>query len=91
MYMCVPNNILKVKVLQSSPSFVNPIDYSLSGSSVHEILQALEWVAVSLSRGSSKPMDWTQVSSTAGGFFTIWATKAFELIVIYLYQLDIVS
>jgi len=91
--MCVPNNILKVKVLQLSLSFVNPIDYSLSGSSVHEILQPriLEWAAVSLSRGSSQPMDWTQVSSTAGGFFTIWATKAFELIVIYLYQLDIVS
>ena len=54
MYMCVPNNILKVKVLQSSPSFVNPIDYSLSGSSVHEILQArvLEWAAIYFSRES---------------------------------------
>ena len=27
------------------------------------------------SRGSSQPGDWTQVSSIAGGFFTIWATK----------------
>ena len=40
------------------------------------ILQAriLEWVAISSSRGSSQPRDWTQVSHIAGGFFTIWAT-----------------
>ena len=47
------------------------------GSSVHGILQAriLEWVAISFSRGSSWPRDWTQVSCTAGSFFTDWATK----------------
>ena len=41
------------------------------------ILQAriLEWVAMSSSRGSSQPRDRTQVSYTAGGFFTIWATR----------------
>ena len=41
------------------------------GSSVHRILQTriLEWVAISFSRGSSQPRDWTQVS------FTIWATQ----------------
>ena len=27
------------------------------------------------SRGSSQPRDWTQVSCTAGRFFTIWATR----------------
>ena len=34
------------------------------GSSAHGIFQAriLEWVAISYSRGSSRPMDWTQVS-----------------------------
>ena len=34
------------------------------GSSVHGIFQArrLEWVAVSSSRGSSQPRDWTRVS-----------------------------
>ena len=34
------------------------------GSSVHGILQAriLEWVAISFSRGSSQPRDWTRVS-----------------------------
>ena len=55
----------------------NPIDCSLSGSSVHGILQAiiLEWVAISFSRGSSRPRDQTWVSSTVGRFFTIWAPR----------------
>ena len=39
------------------------MDCSLPGSSVHGISQAriLEWVAISFSRGSSGPRDWTQV------------------------------
>ena len=42
---------------------------------VHEILQArtLQWGAFPFSRGSSQPRDRTQVSCTAGGFFTSWA------------------
>ena len=54
------------------------MDCSLSGSSIHGILQAriLEWVAMPSSRGSSQPRDQTQVSHIAGGFFIIWATKA---------------
>ena len=46
--------------------------YGLSGSSVHGILQAriLEWVAISFSRGSSRPRDWTHVSCIAGRLFT---------------------
>ena len=42
----------------------NPMDYSPSGSSVHEIFQArmLEWGAISCSRGCSQPKDWTCVS-----------------------------
>ena len=37
------------------------------------ILQAriLEWVTVSSFRGSSQPRDWTQVSCTAGRFFSL--------------------
>ena len=31
--------------------------------------------AFPFSRGSSQPRDWTQVSSTAGGFFTNWARR----------------
>ena len=39
---------------------------------VHGIFQVriLEWVAVPFSRGSSQPRDGTQVSHSAGGFFT---------------------
>ena len=50
---------------------------SLSGSSVHRIFQAriLEWVAISYSRGSAWPRDWTWVSCTAGRFFTIYLAK----------------
>ena len=52
------------------------MSYSPPGSSVHGILQAriLEWVAMPSSRGSSQPGDWTWIFSTAGKFFTIWAT-----------------
>ena len=43
---------------------------------LHGILQArIEWVAVSFSRGSSQPREWTQVSHIAGRLFTIWATR----------------
>ena len=43
----------------------------------HRILQArtLDWVAMPSCRGSSQPRDQTQISCTAGGFFTVWATK----------------
>ena len=43
----------------------------------HGILQAriLAWVAISFSRGSSQPRDWTWVSCIAGRFFTVWATR----------------
>ena len=53
------------------------MDCSPPSSSVHGILQAriLEWVVIPFSRGSSQPRDRTQVSSIAGRFFTIWATR----------------
>ena len=37
--------------------------------------RVLEWVAISFSRGSSQPRDWTWVSRIAGRHFIIWATK----------------
>ena len=48
---------------QSHPTLCDPMDYSLSGSSVHGILQVriLEWVAMLSSRGSSRPRDQTHV------------------------------
>ena len=45
--------------VQLHPTLCNPMDCSLPGSSVHEILQAriLEWVAIPSFRGSSQPKD----------------------------------
>jgi len=47
------------EVAQSCLTLCNPVNCSLPGSSVHGILQArvLEWVAISFSRGSSRPRD----------------------------------
>ena len=49
---------------QLCPSLCDLVDVSLPGSSVHGISQAriLEWVAISFSRGSIQPRDWTHVS-----------------------------
>ena len=48
----------------------DPLDYSLSDSSVHGILQAriLEGVAIPSFSGSSQPRDQTQVSHIVSGF-----------------------
>ena len=68
MKRCSPSLIFRVFIAQLCPTLCNLMDCSLSGSSVHGIFQAriLEWVAISFSRGSSRPRDWTQVSRTAG-------------------------
>ena len=52
------------------------MDCSPPSSSVHGIFQAivLEWIAISFSRGSSRPRDPTQVSLIVDRHFTIWAT-----------------
>ena len=65
------------KVYQSCPTLCDPMGCSLTGSSVHGIFQAriLEWVAISFSRRSSQPRDWTWVSWVVGRRFTIWATR----------------
>ena len=53
------------------------MDCSLPGSSLHGILEArvLEWVAISFSRGSSRPRDWTWVSLIADRCFIVWTTR----------------
>ena len=68
--------VSECEVAQSCPTLCDPMDCSLPGSSVHGIFQArvLEWVAISFSRGSSQPRDWTRVSRFAGRRFTVWAT-----------------
>ena len=64
------------EVVQLYLTLCDPVDCSPPCSSVHGILQAriLEWVAISFSRGSSWPRDWTQVSRIAGRCFNLWAT-----------------
>ena len=61
-----------VQVLSHVQFFCDPMDYSPPGSSVHGISRAriLEWVAISLSRGSSRPRDQNCISCLAGGSFT---------------------
>ena len=53
------------------------VKVSVAQFSVHGVLQAriLEWVAISFSKGSDRPRDWTWVSCVAGRFFTVWATR----------------
>ena len=55
---------MHAELLQSCPTFCDLMDYSLPGSSVHEVLQVriLEWVAMTSSRGSSQPRDQTHIS-----------------------------
>ena len=73
----LPGFSAAAKSLQSCPTLCDPIDSSPPGSPVPGILQAgtLEWVAISFSRGSSRPRDRTQVSHTVGRRFTLWATR----------------
>ena len=68
---------MKVLVVQSCPTLYNPTDCIWPVSSVYGILQEriLEWVDIPFSRRYSRPRDQTQVSCTAGRFFTIWATR----------------
>ena len=63
---------LVVLVTRLCLALCDPVDCNLPGFSVHGNSQAgiLEWVAISFSRGSSKPMDQTHISCIAGGFFT---------------------
>ena len=66
-------NILMQLLTQSCPTLCIPMDCSPPGFSIHGIFQAtvLEWVAISFSRRSSQPRDWTWVSCIAGRHFTL--------------------
>ena len=66
-----------VKFIQSWMALCDHMDWSLPGSLSSGILQAriLEWIAISSSRGSSRPRDRTQVSHVAGRCFNLWATR----------------
>ena len=55
---------------------LQPMDYSLPGSSLHGILQAriLQWVPICFSRGSSLPRDQTWVSCLGRQILYHWGT-----------------
>ena len=74
-------------VTQLCPTLCDPMDCSPPGSSVHGIFQAriLEWVAISFSRESSWPRDWTWISCVACRLFTIWVTM--EVCTFYLFYI----
>ena len=61
------------EVAQLCATLCDPMDYSLPGSSVHGIFQAivLEWIAISFSSKSSRPRDRTQVSLIVDRHFTV--------------------
>ena len=68
LYVCVS--------AQSRPTLCDPMNCSPPDSSVRGILQAriLEWVAISSSRGSSWPRDWTCVFCIGRQNLYHWAT-----------------
>ena len=79
------------EVTQLCPTLCDPMDCSLPGSSIHGILQArvLEWVAISFSRGSSRPRDRTQVSRIVGRRFSVSATREVPSLLIRETQINI--
>ena len=89
--------MLKVKseseVTQSCPTLWDPMGCSLSGSSIHGILQArvLEWIAISFSRRSSRPRNRTWVFCIAGRRFTIWATRKANWLIILSFMHSIIK
>ena len=81
-------------LLLSVRLFCDPMDCSLPRSSVHGISQAriLEWVAMSSSRGSSWPRDWTWVSCIGRQILYCWATREAPVsiaLLFYFYQCTI--
>ena len=60
---------------------------------VHRILQTrkLEWVAVPFYKGFSQPRNRPQASFIAGRFFTIWATREAQAVLILFIMLYIIS
>ena len=76
-------------VTQSCPTLCDPMDLSPPGSSVRGILQAriLEWVAISFSRRSSPPKDWTCVSGIGRQILYHWATWEVPFLLPWAYNL----
>ena len=73
--LCLPR-FTAILVAKLRLTLYNPMVYNPPGSSVHGISQAriLKWVAISISRWSSGPRDWSHVSCTDRQILYHWAT-----------------
>ena len=73
----IASRTLKVKVTSLSCVRLFATPWTVG---YHAILQArvLEWVAISFSRGSSRPRDRTRVCCIADRRFTVWATSSVQ-------------
>ena len=67
----------KVKSLSRVRLFPTPwtVDYQAPSSVGFFQARVLEWIAISFSRGSSRPRNQTWVSCIPGRRFTVWATR----------------
>ena len=83
-------------VIQLCPTLCKSIDCSSLGSPVHGIFPAriLEWTAISSSRGSSWPRDWTHISciSCIGRWILYrWATWESLSLTLLLFSCSVIS
>ena len=71
-------------VAKSYPTLCDPMNYSTPVYLVHGISQARiqEWVAISFSRGSSQPRNWTCVSCIGRQILYHWATR--EALILFI-------
>ena len=86
----LPLTVFCCSVAKSFPTLCNYVDCSQAGPSVHGILQTriLEWVVISLSRGSSQPRDQTRVCCTGR---QILSHRAIRSTMIKILQSELIS
>ena len=77
LWSCFTFVCLHVWLPKSCLTLCDPMDCSLPGFSVQRIFQAriLEWVAVSFSRVSTGPRDWTHISFIGRWVLYNWAKR----------------
>ena len=87
MWNNISENKVKVKSLSHVRLFATPwtVAYQAPlsmGFSKQEYW--IDWIAISFSRRSSQPRDWTRVSHIVGRRFTVWATREVLYTIKYL-------
>ena len=92
---CRVHGILQARILKGNLSLLHRIfpTQGLNPGLLHhrQILyqlshkgspRILKWVACPFSKGFSWPRNWTRVSCIAGGFFTSWATRTLQTLLV---------